>query len=80
MLIFIHYRGVPVDFTKTLVLAVDRETSRNFTLPFSLPPGEYGIFVYDIELDGTLLSGVGYPAASSELTIDGSNQGIFLKT
>ena len=64
-----------VEFTRSVLLALDRETSRDYTLPFSLYPGGYRVFVYDIEHDGTLLSGVSYPAVRSELTIDGSNRG-----
>ena len=64
-----------VDFTRSVLLALDRETSRDYTLPFSLSPGGYRVFVYDIEHDGTLSSGVSYPAVRSELAIDRSNQG-----
>ena len=49
-----------VNFTRSVLLALDRDTSRDYTLPFSLSPGGYRAFVYDIEQDGTLPSGVGY--------------------
>ena len=51
-----------VDFTRSALLALDRNTSLHHTLPFNLYPGQYRVFVYDIESDGTLSNGVGYPA------------------
>ena len=66
-----------VDFTRSVLLALDRETSCDYTLPFSLSPGVYKVFVYAIEHDGTLPSGVGYPAVRSELEItSGNSQGV----
>ena len=62
-----------VDFTRSDLLALDRETSRDYTLPFSLSPGGYRVFVYDIEQDGTLPSGLSYPAVRSEI---GNSQSI----
>ena len=55
-----------VDLTRSVLLALDVETSRDYTLPFSLSPGGYRVFVYDIEQDGTLSSGVNYPAVADE--------------
>ena len=52
-----------VDFTRSVFLALDRNsTSLHHTLPFNLYPGQYRVFVYDIESDGTLSNGAGYPA------------------
>ena len=56
-----------VDFIRSHLLALDRETSRDYTLPFSLSPGGYRVFVYDVEQDGTLPSGVSYPAVDVSL-------------
>ena len=56
-----------VDFSRSFLLALDRNTSHNHTLPFDLYPGHYRVYVYDIEHDGTLHNGVGYPAATEEL-------------
>ena len=64
-----------VDFTRSVLLALDRETSHDYTLPFSLSPGGCRVFVYDIEHDATLPSGVSYPAVRSELTTSGYSQG-----
>ena len=64
-----------VDFTRSVLLALDKEISRDYTLPFSLSPGNYTVFVYDIEQDGTLPSGVSYPAVRSELMTSGKGQG-----
>ena len=56
-----------VNFTRSVLLALDRNTSLHHTLPFNLYPGQYSVFVYDIESDGTLHNGVGYPAITNEL-------------
>ena len=56
-----------VDFCRSILLALDRNTSHNHTLPFDLYPGHYRVYVYDIERDGTLHNGVGYPAVAEEL-------------
>ena len=65
-----------VDFSRSFLLALDRNTSRNYTLPFNLYPGHYRVYVYDIERDGTLHSGVGYPAVTEELSTNSTNSGI----
>ncbi len=59
-------------------LALNRTASLSYTLPFELPPGQYGVLVYDIESDGTLVSGVGYPAVNRELVTSGTTQGTIL--
>ena len=58
-----------VNFTRSVLLALDRNTSLNYTLPSNLYPGQYRvyIFVYDIEKNGTLYNGVGYPAVTKEI-------------
>ena len=58
-----------VNFNKSALLALDRNTSLNHTLPFSLHPGHYRVYVYDIEQDGTLSTGVLYPAATDEIFV-----------
>ena len=55
-----------VDFNRSFLLALDRNTSQNYTLPFDLYPGQYQVYVYDIEYDGTLHNGLGYPAVTEE--------------
>ena len=62
-----------VDFSRSFLLALDRNTSHNHTLPFDLYPGHYRVCVYDIEHDGTLHNGVGYPAVAEELSANLSN-------
>ena len=58
-----------VDFTRSVPLTLDRNTSLHHTLPFNLLyPGQYRVFVYDIESDGTLSNGVGYPAVVNLFT------------
>ena len=66
--VFIDDNG-DVDFTRSVLLALDRNTSLHHTLPFNLYPGQYRVFVYDIESDGTLSNGVGYPAVAIDLTV-----------
>lgn len=44
-------------------------------LPFRLFSGLYIIFVHDIEHEGTLSSGVGYPAVTNTLLTVGDSQG-----
>ena len=76
--VFIDDNG-DVNFTRSVLLALDRNTSLHHTLPFNLYPGQYRVFVYDIESDGTLSNGVGYPAVMNELTLsNGNEQGITL--
>jgi hypothetical protein len=66
-----------VDFTKSTFLALDRNVSLGYMLPFDLYPGKYKVFAYDIESDGTLASGVGYPAVNRELVISNTTGGTF---
>ena len=66
--VFITENG-DVDFTKSTLLALDRNTSLNHTLPFDLYPGHYRVYVYDIEHDKTLSSGLQYPAVTDGLII-----------
>ena len=79
--VFIDDNG-DVDFTRSVLLALDRNTSLHHTLPFNLYPGQYRVFVYDIESDGTLSDGVGYPAVTDELMLSNGNnsQGISIYT
>ena len=74
-IVFIDDNG-DVNFTRSVLLALDRNTSLHHTLPFNLYPGQYRVFVYDIESDGTLSNGVGYPAVTIELHIRRDGQGI----
>ena len=67
-----------MDLTGAVYLALDRNTSLDHTLPFSLSAGRMAVFVYDIESDGTLASGVGYPAVSREIVISETTQGVLL--
>ena len=72
--VFIDDNG-DVNFTRSGFLALDRNTSLHLILPFNLYPGQYRVFVYDIESDGTLSNGVGYPAGTDELIISDNGQG-----
>ena len=71
--VFIDDNG-DVNFNRSVLLALDRNTSLSHTLTFDLYPGQYRVFVYDIESDGTLSNGVGYPASRDDFTL--TTQGI----
>ena len=66
---FVYDDGVGVSSNSSAFLPLDRDTSQNYTLPFDLYPGRYTLCVYDIEHDGMLSTGVGYPAVYGELTV-----------
>ena len=61
--VFIDDNG-DVNFTRSVLLAMDRNASLNHTLSLNLYPGQYKVFFYDIESDGTLSNGVSYPAVT----------------
>jgi len=75
--VFITENGV-VDFTRSALLALDRNTSFNQTLPFDLYPGHYGVYVYDIECDGTLSNGLQYPAVTDHFIVTGNSFGTYI--
>ena len=64
-----------VDFNRSALLALDRNTSLNFSSDFDLYPGYCEIFVYDIEKNGTLSTGIQYPAVATNLNTTGNGQG-----
>ena len=53
-----------VDLTQAVYLALDADTSLSHMVPFNLNAGRMAVFVYDIESDGMLASGVSYPAVT----------------
>ena len=72
--VFITESG-DVDFSRSFLLALDRTTSHNHTLPFDLYPGHYTVYVYDIEHEGVLRNGVRYPAVMDRLFTNGMSNG-----
>ena len=80
LFIFVFLDSGTVDLTRAIYLALDRNTSHNYTIPFILNGGRMAVFVYDIESDGTLASGVGYPAVNTELIESNLSQGMKLET
>ena len=74
IIIFINKDG-SVNFSRSSYLSLDRNASLNYTLPDDLTPGLYHVFAYDIEGNGRLLNGVGYPASRDEFTIVGNSKG-----
>ena len=68
-----------IDFEKSVILPVKSNITGGYILPIRLFPGEYRVFFHDIEQSGTLLSGLGYPALSQQLTIStGINHGMII--
>lgn len=62
--------------TRLTFFALDKNDSHDYTLPFNkLLPGNYTVFVYDIEHDGTLSDGIGYPAARDMLLTSNEYKG-----
>ena len=62
------YDATPeADLARSEYLILDRNSSYNYTLPFDLTAGKYGVNAYDIERNGTLANGKVYPAAHHEL-------------
>ena len=55
-----------MDFNRSAPLVLDRNTSLNHTLPFNLHPGHYRVYVYDMEQDGTLSTGLLHPVEEKE--------------
>ena len=53
---------------KSILLALERKESYNHTLSLnSLPPAQYLVLVYEVNREGSLSSGVSYPAVVCEL-------------
>ena len=50
---------------RSILLALERKESYNHTL--SLPPAQYLVSVYEVNREGSLSSGVSYPAIVCEL-------------
>ena len=64
-----------VDFRRSILLPVDRNSSLSSALPIHLSPGQYRVHVYDIEQDGILNNGTNYPAQEFNRTLNGITQG-----
>ena len=75
LFIIVPYINGAMDSTRAVHLALDKIDSRSYEIPFSLRGERIAMFVYDIESDGTLTSGVGFPAVHKEVAITGSTQG-----
>ena len=76
--IFITDSGA-VDFTRSALVPLNRSTSENYVLPFSLSAGQYRVFVYDIEQNGTVWGGAQYPAIfRDEEIVRGNNPGTYI--
>ena len=69
--------SIDYEIVDSFFLALSRNSSLDYTLPLQLKQGHYQVFVYDIGSDGTLASGVGYPAVNREIIINESTQGVY---
>ena len=58
-----------IDFTRSLYLPLDRNSSHNYTLP-NISSGQYQVLVYDIDSNVTLYDSVSYPAYIDTISID----------
>lgn len=74
LLIFVFIRYGVLDFSRSALVALDSAYTNN-VVPFRLFPGQHKVFVYDIESNGTLFNGVGYPAVIYEFQTRGNNLG-----
>ena len=68
LLFFSFTNGTSINFSNSFYLSLDRNASHDYPLPGDLTPGLYLVFAYDIESDGTLHNGVGYPADNFSFT------------
>lgn len=59
-----------VDLSKSSLITLEKNIYPNSSLLQQLHHGRYIAFVYDIEHDGTLPNGVGYPAVITEDPIE----------
>ena len=75
LFIIVPYINGAMDSTRAVYLALDKIDSRSYLIPFSLRGERIAVFVCDIESDGTLTSGVGFPAVHKEMTITESTLG-----
>ena len=66
--------GGEINITSSVLLTLERINSTAMA-SFNLYPGQYQVFVYDIEQDGKLSSGVGYPATTDQLLVSGNRNG-----
>ena len=60
-----------INITSSVLLTLERINSIAMS-SFNLYPGQYQVFVCDIEQEGTLSSGVGYPAVTDQLLVSGN--------
>ena len=65
-----------VDLKRSVFVILNGSSTQNYTLPFE---GEYRVFVYDIEANGTLNSGLNYPAVTENISSGTCTQGFFMK-
>ena len=63
-----------INITSSVLMTLERINSTAITF-FNLYPGQYQVFVYDIEQHGTLSLGVGYPATTDQLLVSGNKNG-----
>lgn len=58
-----------------ILLALDNNTSIDYTLPFNIQSGKYSVQVYDILDNGMIPTGTNYPAVATKFTKSNSRQG-----
>ena len=68
ILISVHDRRV--DFNSSLFVFIRRNEELSIAMPHYLRPGQYDVISYDVESNGKLLPGVGYPAYVQKISVD----------
>ena len=63
-----------VNLTSSVLLILER-INDTATTSIDLYPGEYSVYFYDIEQDGQLSLGEGYPAVTDQILAGGNKQG-----
>ena len=74
MLVFTPVESEAVQ--RSILMVLERNESHNHTLSLdSLPPAQYLVLVYELNREGSLSSGVSYPAVMCELNASHFTQG-----
>lgn len=80
MFVFIDDNNA-INFTRSTVLALDKNVPPKYILPFNLFPGQYIVLIYDIGHNGTLSGSIGYPAVISGVRSEvGQGKQCYFKT
>ena len=68
--ILISFHDGRVDFNSLVFVFIRRNEELSITMPLYLRPGQYDVISYDVESNGRLLPGVGYPAYVQKISVN----------